>query len=99
VYFSGHRKGDVAFFHAASRSLLVQDLLFNQPAKDEHNESVRPLYSLSLVPRGLTGAQYANSEQTGHAPLQEKIFQPFSGLHKLLESLVGGDKECVRRPQ
>jgi hypothetical protein len=98
VYFSGHRKGDVAFFHAASRSLLVQDLLFNQPAKDEHNESVRPLHSPPSR-TWLTGAQYANSEQTGHAPLQEKIFQPFSGLHKLLESLVGGDKECVRRPQ
>jgi glyoxylase-like metal-dependent hydrolase (beta-lactamase superfamily II) len=41
VYFSGHRKGDVAFFHPASRSLLVQDLLFNQPPKGEFNESVR----------------------------------------------------------
>lgn len=49
VYFSGHRKGDVAFFHSASRSLLVQDLLFNQPAKDEHNESVNIVINFGIL--------------------------------------------------
>jgi hypothetical protein len=48
VFFSGHRKGDVAFFHPASRSLMVQDLLMSQPGADEQHEAVSLMLSSYL---------------------------------------------------
>jgi len=37
VYFSGWKNQDVAFLHRASRTLIVADLLFNLPAKEQYS--------------------------------------------------------------
>lgn len=38
-YFSGFKNKDVAFLHKASRTLIVADLLFNLPAKEQYSKS------------------------------------------------------------
>lgn len=38
-YFSGFQNKDVAFYHVASKSLIVADLLFNLPAKEQYSKS------------------------------------------------------------
>ncbi|KAJ6532693.1 hypothetical protein DFH09DRAFT_1181988 [Mycena vulgaris] len=38
-YFSGFANKDVAWFHAASKTLIVADLLFNLPGKEQYSKS------------------------------------------------------------
>ncbi|KAG8941816.1 hypothetical protein FRC03_003933 [Tulasnella sp. 419] len=38
-YFSGFRNKDVAFCHKASKSLIVADLLFNLPAREQYSKA------------------------------------------------------------
>ncbi|KZO89967.1 hypothetical protein CALVIDRAFT_507386 [Calocera viscosa TUFC12733] len=38
-YFPGFANKDVAFFHPASKSLIVADLLFNLPGKEQYSKS------------------------------------------------------------
>ncbi|KAK7059672.1 hypothetical protein R3P38DRAFT_2837172 [Favolaschia claudopus] len=38
-YFSAFRNKDVAFFHVASKTLIVADLLFNLPANEQYSKS------------------------------------------------------------
>ncbi|KAF9644252.1 hypothetical protein BDM02DRAFT_3122223 [Thelephora ganbajun] len=39
VYFSGFSKKDVAWFHKASKTLIVADLIFNLPANEQYSKS------------------------------------------------------------
>jgi len=41
-YFSGFKNKDVAFCHQASKTLVVADLLFNFPAKEQYSKSWFP---------------------------------------------------------
>ncbi|KAJ7167360.1 hypothetical protein C8R43DRAFT_985050 [Mycena crocata] len=38
-YFSGFANKDVAWFHAASKTLIVADSLFNIPATEQYSKS------------------------------------------------------------
>ncbi|KAJ7322897.1 hypothetical protein DFH08DRAFT_888212 [Mycena albidolilacea] len=38
-YFSGFANKDVAWFHASSKTLIVADLLFNLPGKEQYSKS------------------------------------------------------------
>jgi len=38
-YFSGHTNNDVAWFHVASKTLILADLLFNLPATEQYSKS------------------------------------------------------------
>ncbi|KAK6997363.1 hypothetical protein R3P38DRAFT_3370209 [Favolaschia claudopus] len=38
-YFSAFRNKDVAFFHVASKTLIIADLLFNLPANEQYSKS------------------------------------------------------------
>ncbi|KAJ7484534.1 hypothetical protein FB451DRAFT_1555033 [Mycena latifolia] len=40
-YFSGFANKDVAWFHAASKTLVVADLLFNLPGTEQYSNSTR----------------------------------------------------------
>ncbi|THH30563.1 hypothetical protein EUX98_g3624 [Antrodiella citrinella] len=42
IYFSGFSKKDVAWFHVASKTLLVADLIFNLPATEQYSKSDSP---------------------------------------------------------
>ncbi|KAF7291852.1 hypothetical protein MIND_01210400 [Mycena indigotica] len=47
-YFDGFANKDIAFFHVASRTLIVADLLFNLPGTEQYSKAPRP--SKSHVP-------------------------------------------------
>lgn len=51
-YFSGFVNKDVAFYHIASRSLIVADLLFNMPPLEQYSRSGTwlPVWAIWLSP-------------------------------------------------
>ncbi|KAF8588156.1 hypothetical protein K439DRAFT_1629994 [Ramaria rubella] len=46
-YFSGFRNKDVAFHHPASKTLVVADLIFNLPAKEQYSKVLKKPYFLN----------------------------------------------------
>ncbi|KAN0085927.1 hypothetical protein V8E55_007061 [Tylopilus felleus] len=49
-YFSGIRNKDVAFLHAASKTLIQADLLFNLPATEQYSRSSKWIPQATLKP-------------------------------------------------
>ncbi|KZT50589.1 hypothetical protein CALCODRAFT_488587 [Calocera cornea HHB12733] len=71
-YFSGFANKDVAFHHPASKSLIVADLLFNLPGKEQYSKSTSSGHSLFaswLTPWAPVFKKFLGSQVTDKAAM------------------------------